>query len=88
MSPTTNAAVWGALAMAAWVCGLFFLRYWRRNRERFFLFFVLSFWAMSVNWLLLALLGNVDEPRHAVYVVRLLAFLLILAGIVDKNRRR
>jgi hypothetical protein len=88
VSPAANVALWGALAMAAWVCGLFFLRYWRRNRERFFLFFMLSFWAMAANWLLLALTKTVDEPRHGVYVVRLLAFLLILAGIVDKNRRR
>jgi hypothetical protein len=27
------------------------------------------------------------ESRHYVYVLRLLAFLLLIAGIVDKNRR-
>lgn len=78
---------WGALAMAAWVAGLFFLRFWWQSRDRIFLFFVLSFWSMCLNWLLLALLRTVDEPRHGAYVVRLIAYLVLIVGILDKNRR-
>ena len=40
---------------------------------------------MGLNWLLLAIYAG-DEINSAVYGIRLLAFVLILIGIVDKNR--
>lgn len=80
-------AIEGACAMACWVIGLFFLRYWRTGRDRLFLFFVAAFWAFALNWLGLALLQPTDDTRHWFYAVRLAAFVLIIAGIIDKNRR-
>ena len=82
-----NHFFWGALAMASWVAGLFFLRFWSTTRDRFFLFFVGAFWVYSVNWTWLALANTPHETKHYVYVVRLVAFALIIIGIVDKNRR-
>jgi hypothetical protein len=75
----------GTLAVAAWVAGLFFLRYWRLTRDRFFVFFTAAFWLMAVNWSAVAAFAT-DETRHYFYVIRLGAFLLILAAIIDKNR--
>jgi hypothetical protein len=41
---------------------------------------------MGLNWLLLAFI-RADEVNSAVlYLVRLVAFVLILVAIVDKNR--
>ncbi len=82
-----NQLLWGALAACAWVIGLFFLRFWRLNRDRLFLFFFVAFWILSVNWLWLAMVPTVDETRHYGYVLRLVAFTLIGFAIIDKNRR-
>ena len=78
----------GALAIASWVVGLFFLKYWRLSRDRFFVFFAAAFWIMAVNWSAIAALSPSEETRHWFYVIRLVAFLTILIAIVDKNRRR
>lgn len=80
--------LWGMLTMAAAVAALFFMRYWRRTHDRLFCFFGLAFALMSANWASLILTAPQREPyEFHVYVVRLVAFGLIVAGIVDKNRR-
>jgi hypothetical protein len=78
----------GATAALACVGGLFFWCFWRRSRDRFFIFFALSFWIESANWLHLGLSAQVGEDAPANYAVRLIAYLLILAAIWDKNRPR
>lgn len=83
-----NEFLWGALAMASWVAGLFFLQFWRTTRDRLFLFFCLAFWAFSLTWVGLAVVQPDSESRHYTYLFRLLAFVLIIVGIVDKNRKR
>ena len=80
-----NLLVLGMLVMSAAVTGLFFLRFWRRTHDRLFAIFAAAFWLMGLNWLLLAIFAA-DEIHSAVYGIRLLAFVLILIGIVDKNR--
>jgi hypothetical protein len=79
----------GALAMACAVAGLFFLRFWRTIGDRLFVFFSLAFWVLGVEW---AVLGSLTEAaaetRPIVYLPRLLAFILIVVGIWDKNRGR
>jgi hypothetical protein len=77
----------GLLAMASAVAALFFLRYWRLTGDRLFAFFALAFTALMINWLGLVQLDSALEAQHGVYLVRLLAFALILVGIADKNHR-
>lgn len=80
---------WGMLAMASLIAALFFVRYWRASRERLFAFFALAFIGMAANWTVLAIVDHpVDEAgqTHA-YVIRLLAFVILIVGIIDKNRR-
>jgi hypothetical protein len=79
--------LWGALAMACWVAGLFFWRFWRDSRDRLFVFFCCAFWVLALDWIALALLPEAEVTLHYIYAIRLLAFALIIAGIVDKNRR-
>lgn len=78
----------GATMAAALVIALLFFRYWRQSRDRLFLMFSLGFLVFSVSRLILAFLEEDDEGRVYVYGLRLVAFLLILAAIVDKNRSR
>jgi drug/metabolite transporter superfamily protein YnfA len=76
----------GATMAASLVIAIFFFRYWSQTRDRLFLGFALGFAVFAVSRLILAFLEEDDEGRVFVYGLRLLAFLLILAAIVDKNR--
>jgi hypothetical protein len=76
----------GAVAMAAVVAGSFFVRFWRESRDRLFLFFAAAFWLMAAQWTAVAMLQNPPETRHYLYLIRIAAFALIIAGIIDKNR--
>lgn len=78
--------IMGATAAATFVVGLFFLSYWRKTRDRFFGLFAAAFWLMTLNRVVLFWLGSTSEHQELVYVSRLLAFLLIIFAIVDKNR--
>lgn len=71
---------------AALVAGLFFLRFWRESGDRLFAFFGAAFGLMALSWTLLALYHPTDEARPYIYAIRLVAFLLIIVGIIDKNR--
>jgi uncharacterized membrane protein len=68
------------------VAGLFFLRFWRKTRDRFFGFFAASFFLMALHRVVLLGMRGSDEHVVAAYLIRLLAFVLILVAIVDKNR--
>jgi hypothetical protein len=73
-------------ATGAFVAGLFFFRFWRESRERLFAFFGAAFWVLALSWVLLAVINPSDETRPYIYAIRLVAFLLIIVGMIDKNR--
>lgn len=77
----------GAIAMACVVAGSFFLRFWRKTGDRLFGLFGLAFGVLGLNWVALAFTQG-DELRLMLYAVRLLAFVVILVAIIDKNRAR
>jgi hypothetical protein len=79
--------LWGMLAMASAVASLLFFRYGRVTRDRLFLYFSAAFLAMTFNWIGLAAIEPNMEHRYLAYCLRLLAFVLILMGIIDKNLR-
>ena len=83
-----NDLMLGATAMASAMAGLFFLRFWLRTRDRLFLLFAIAFWLLSVNWVCVALVRHDEATVAPLYILRLVAFLLILIGIIDKNRTR
>jgi hypothetical protein len=82
-----NLFLYGVLCMASSLVGLFFLRYWSLSRDRLFIFFALAFWILALHWLMIAVVDVSTEIRPYFYIPRLLAFLLILIAIIDKNRR-
>lgn len=75
----------GALVMAYAVASLFLLKFWSQTRERLFVFFAAAFVLLGVQRLFLAL-GVSEQTALILYAVRALAFLLIIAAIIDKNR--
>ena len=77
-------AIAGALAMGYLTAAGFFLRYLIVTRERLFGFFSTAFFLLCVQRV--ALLSAPPEWTIYVYLLRLLAFVLILIAIIDKNR--
>ena len=78
----------GATMLADLAVALFFLRFWRQTRDRLLLIFSIAFTVFAANRIMFASLDETGEGGTALYVVRLVAFLLIIAAIVDKNRGR
>jgi hypothetical protein len=78
----------GALTMGSWATALFFLRFWRQSADRLFLVFALAFFVLGLDWGLRGLWEPSMETRHYFFLVRLVAFVLLIVGIVDKNRSR
>ena len=81
-----NEMLIGAIALACFAIGAFFLRFWRRGRDPFFLLFSLSFFVEGVNRVAQGLSDSPNEGSLARYGVRLVSFLFILAAIAGKNR--
>jgi hypothetical protein len=81
-----NQFVSGAIMMASSVAGLFFLRFWRDTRDRFFALFAVAFWLLALERVVLVFFEPIEESRTFVYLIRSLAFILIVVAIVDKNR--
>ena len=72
--------------MASTVIALFFWKFYRRAADRLLLMFALAFAALAAHWIGLAIVQPHQDIRHYFYVLRLVAFVLILVAIVDKNR--
>ena len=81
-----NEILMGATAALSLVIGLFFLRFWRNTHDRFFLFLSASFVLQGIDRLLQH--GEWQWPRDtaAQYTLRVLAYMLILAAVLYKNR--
>ena len=75
----------GMIAMGFAICAVFFLRFWRRTRDSLFLVFSIAFLLLALNQALSTMLGLLLEERSWLYLLRLAAFLIIIAAIVRKN---
>ncbi len=76
----------GAVALGFLVCGLFFLRFWRRTRDPLFLAFALAFGLLGLGQTILALASIPTEERGSIFLIRLAAFAIIISAILRKNR--
>jgi hypothetical protein len=76
----------GATFMAYLVAGLFFLRFWKETRDRFFISFAMAFAIMGFNQVAFIYVDPDSEARTYFYIARFFAFMLIFISIVNKNR--
>lgn len=83
-----NLMLIGAIAMACFTASLFFIRFWQNTRDRFFLFFAVSFLIEGIGRLLLGSIVHSNEQEPLFYLLRLISFLLILYAIIDKNKEK
>jgi hypothetical protein len=77
----------GAISMACLTIALFFLRFWRQTGDRLFVIFAAAFGLLMVERLMLATVSASHEMAPYIYIVRLVAFALIMGAVIDKNRR-
>jgi hypothetical protein len=75
----------GAVSAGFLVAGLFFLRFWRKSRDGLFAAFAIAFWLLGLNQALLTFSSVPAEERTWLFLLRLAAFVLILAAIWRKN---
>lgn len=86
MYPGTLAVfVAGAIAMGYLVIALFFLRFWRRTGDRFFMIFGIAFGLLAANNGAFYLTGEAIREPAWIYLIRLAAFVLIIIAVVSKN---
>ena len=76
----------GAVTFGFLLAALYFLRFWRRTGDFLFAAFAGAFALLGLNQALLALSNIAAEERSWVYVLRIAAFVLIIAAIAMKNR--
>ena len=88
MSVMSNASsvLMGAVAMASFVATVFFLRFWRQTRDVLFLLFAIAFGVDAMTRFILGLVHPTDEAEPLFYTARFITFMLIVIGIVLKNR--
>jgi hypothetical protein len=74
----------GLIAACFVVAGAFFFRFWRETLDRLFLLFALSFWLQALIRIGLSAFAQHDGAVF-LYALRLTAYALIVAAILDKN---
>jgi hypothetical protein len=75
----------GALLSSYAIAGVHFLRFWKRTGDRLFAHFAIAFWLFALNQLASAIPVVVDETSGYEYLLRVLGFIVIIVGIIDKN---
>ena len=64
------------------VAALFFVRFWRESHDRLFLLFAVAFLLLGVD----RVVASATSVGDAVYLIRLIAFVVIVLAVLDKNR--
>ena len=83
---TLLATLSGVLTLGYAVVALYFLKFWRRSHDQLFLWFATAFMVLTFQRLVLGLTRQWSENTIWLYGLRLIAFLLIIVAIVQKNR--
>ena len=87
MGSGLNDFLTGIAVCGCWGAAVFFLRYWRETRDRLFVLFAIGLFMLSLNWVALVIIHPVAETQHYFYIIRLIAFACLIAGVWDKNRK-
>lgn len=75
----------GGIAISCLYAALFFFRFRQRTGEHLFSIFGLAFAMLFIERCVLELTDPTAETRPYIYMIRLMAFLIIIYGIVEKN---
>jgi hypothetical protein len=78
----------GVLSTMFVTASVFFMRFWRDTRDRFFLSFAASFLIEGLSRVAVLFVEHPNQPHTAIFVVRLFASALIVWAILQKNYGR
>lgn len=78
----------GAIAVSSAVLGLFFLRFWILTRDQLFIMFSCAFFLDAISRILTALIAMVSDEHPLIYILRLLAYGLIIGAVAQKNLKK
>lgn len=71
--------------------GVFFFKFYRTSRDPFYLLFCLACWLLAIERIaILVIIGPAqtsEKSTPCVYLIRLLAFTLIMLAVYNKNRQ-
>lgn len=81
-------ALSGAAAMASLAVALFFLKFWQRTRDTFFLLFAAAFTIDAISRFALGISQVSDTSEPMYFLPRLVMFGLIVTAIIGKNAQR
>jgi hypothetical protein len=75
----------GLITMGSMTASVFFLKFYTRTRDSLFFAFAVAFGIEALNRAATLGFGRSHEGSPWTYVIRLCAFLIILAAIIKKN---
>jgi hypothetical protein len=76
----------GIIVTASLTAAAYFFKFWKQTKDSLFLAFATAFFIEGLNRIGFLFVETPNEAGAAIYVVRLVAFLVILGAIVRKNR--
>jgi hypothetical protein len=77
----------GVIVVASLAAATFFCLFWRKSKDPLFAAFSIAFAIEGLNRTRFLFEEQPNEGSPSIYLVRLLAFLIILSAILWKNRR-
>jgi hypothetical protein len=84
---TALTMVGGMLVLGYLVIALFFLRFWQEARDALFGYFSAAFFLLAIQRALITMIGGYESVSVYLYGTRVVAFLIILYAVIDKNRK-
>ena len=80
-----DAFLLGVIVAASFTAAVFFLKFWRITGDILFCAFAVFFFIEGLDRIALFFSARPNEGNPWIYLIRLVAFLLILAAILRKN---
>ena len=75
----------GIIVTCSFVAAAFFARFWFASRDLLFLGFSVAFLLEGLNRIAFLFLDKPNAGDEAIYVIRLISYLIILAAIANKS---
>jgi hypothetical protein len=69
------------------IAAAFFFRFWQRTRDTLFALLGVSFVLFACSQVATLLVDTPHDDRTAIFLLRLLGFVVLLAGILAKNMK-
>ncbi len=85
MNVTLLGFIYGAVAMGSFIAALFFARFARESGDRLFRSFSLAFLLLGTERVVMIATSNMREVHPALYLLRCVAFLVIIRAVWVKN---